>query len=100
MASNLALVGYNKRFLYCGVGAPGSTHDSRMLRNTNVYDGILVGRVIPDKGISLGEYGEFLLVTIRDTAFPSVTIRDTISVSYHQGQGGRHSWLMVIPPAR
>ena len=26
--TNLGLIGYNKRFLYTAVGAPGSTHDA------------------------------------------------------------------------
>ena len=32
--TNLGLVGYNKRFLYAGVGAPGSTHDATLLRKS------------------------------------------------------------------
>ena len=47
--SNLALVGYNKRILSCSVGAPGSTHDARLLRNTKIYQDILAGRVLPNK---------------------------------------------------
>ena len=68
--SNLGLVGYNKRFLYCGVGAPGSTHDSRMLRSTSLYEKIISGNILPDKGITLGDFGNMPLVTIGDTAFP------------------------------
>ena len=34
--SNLALVGYNKRMLNSAVGAPGSTHDARMLKKYTV----------------------------------------------------------------
>ena len=30
--SNMGLVSYNRRFLYAAVGAPGSTHDARILR--------------------------------------------------------------------
>ena len=30
--TNLGLVGFNKLFLYAAVGAPGCTHDARMLR--------------------------------------------------------------------
>ena len=30
--SNMGLVSYNKRFLHTAVGAPGSTHDSRLLK--------------------------------------------------------------------
>ena len=35
--SNMGLVSYNKRFLDVTVGAPGSTHDSRFLKYTNVF---------------------------------------------------------------
>ena len=58
--SNLGLIGYNKRFLYCGVGAPGSTHDSRMLRSISLYEKIISGNIIPDKGITLGDFGNTL----------------------------------------
>ena len=34
--SNLRLVSYNKKFLYSAVGALGSTHDARMLRNSTI----------------------------------------------------------------
>ena len=69
--SNLGLIGYNKSFLYyCGVGAPESTHDSRMLRSTSLYEKIISGNIIPDKGITLGDFGNIPLVTIGDTAFP------------------------------
>ena len=34
--SNLRLVSYNKKFLYWAVGALGSTHDARMLRNSTI----------------------------------------------------------------
>ena len=30
--TKMGLIGYNKRFLYAAVGAPGSTHDARLLR--------------------------------------------------------------------
>ena len=68
--SNLGLVGYNKRFLYCSVSAPGSTHDSRMLCTTSLYEKIISGNIIPNKGIALGDFGNIPLVTIGDTAFP------------------------------
>ena len=38
--SNMGLVSYNRRFLYGAVGAPGSTHDSRLLKNTRLYQQI------------------------------------------------------------
>ena len=34
--SNLRLVSYNKKFLYCAVGALGSTHDARMLPDSTI----------------------------------------------------------------
>ena len=68
--SNSGLVGYNKRFLYCGVGAPTSTNDSRMLRGTSLYEKIISGNIIPDKRTTLGDFGNIPLVTIGDTAFP------------------------------
>ena len=68
--SNLGLVGYNKRFLHWGVGAPGSMHGSRMLRSTSLYEKIISGNIIPNKGITLGDFGNIPLVTIGDTAFP------------------------------
>ena len=69
--SNLGLIGYNKRFLYyCGIAAPESTHDSRMLRSTSLYEKIISGNIIPDKGITLGDFGNIPLVTIGDAAFP------------------------------
>ena len=67
--SNLGLVWCNKKFLYCGVGAPGSAHDSRMLRSTSLYEKIISGSIIPDKRITLGDFGNIPLVTIGDAAF-------------------------------
>ena len=47
-----------------------------MLRSTAIYENILGGNVIPDKTITLGEFGDIPLVTIGDSAFP------------------KHSWLL------
>ena len=74
--SNLALVGCNKRILYAAVGAPGSTHDARMLKRTPLYHQILQGNILPDVNINLDGAGQIPLVTIRDTVFP------------------RHPWLL------
>ena len=46
--TNLGLIGYNKRFLYAAVGAPGSTHDARLLKDSSIYSDIINGNVIPD----------------------------------------------------
>ena len=61
---------YNKKFLYCAVGAPGSIHDTRMLRNSAIYQKIVIGHAIPDRVIDLGEHGKIPLVAVGDTAFP------------------------------
>ena len=46
--SNMGLVGYNKRFLNLTVGAPGSKHDARFLRNTGLFKQTLNGLGLPD----------------------------------------------------
>ena len=58
--SNPGLVSYSKTFLYCAVGAPGSTHDERMC-NFAIYQKIVTGHV--------GEHGKIPLVTVGDTTF-------------------------------
>ena len=68
--TNLGLVGYNKRFLYASVGAPGSTHDTRLLKESSIFHQILKGDVLLDRVISLGDFGYVPLVTIGDSAFP------------------------------
>ena len=69
--SNIGLVSYNKKFLYCAVGAPGSTCDARMLHNSTVYQIIVTGHAIPDKVIDLGEHGK---IPFGDTAFPKYAL--------------------------
>ena len=67
--TNLDLIGYKKRFLYVAVGAPGSTHDARLLKESSIYSDIINGNVIPDRVVQLGDFGEIPLVTIEDSAF-------------------------------
>ena len=74
--TNMGLVSYNKRFLYAAVGAPGSTHDARILKNCSLYKKIIDGDIIPDKVVELDNYGAVPFVTIGDSAFP------------------KHSWLI------
>ena len=67
----MGLIGHNKRFLAATVNAPGSTHDARLLKSTEVFKGILDGQVLPNKSINLGDkFGEIPLVTVGDSAFP------------------------------
>ena len=69
--NNLALPSYNKRLLYAAVGALGSTHGARMLKESPFFDEVLSGRELPDRKINLGDFGDIPLVTIGDSAFPS-----------------------------
>ena len=68
--TNLGLVGYNKRFLYAAVGAPVSTHDTRLLKVSLIFHKVLKGDVLPGRVISLGDLGYVSLVTVGDRAFP------------------------------
>ena len=68
--NNLALTSYNKRFLYAAVGAPRSTHDARMLKESLLHDEILSGRALPDWKINLNDFGDIPLVTIGNSVFP------------------------------
>ena len=52
------------------MGAPGSTHGVRLLKGPSLYSDIINGNVIPDRVVQLGNFGEILLVTIGDSAFP------------------------------
>ena len=68
--TNMALIGHNKRFLWAAVGAPGSTHDSRLLRSCDIYDRIEEGSVLPNKFLRLYNYGTIPVTTVGDSAFP------------------------------
>ena len=69
--SNMGLIGHNKQFLAATVSAPGFTHDACLLKSTEVFKGILDGKVLPNKSINLGDkFGEIPLMTVGDSAFP------------------------------
>ena len=76
--SNLGLVSYNNKFLYCEFRAPGSTHNAGILRNFAIYQKIATGHAIPDRVIDLGQHGKIPLITVGDTAFP------------------KHAWLIKV----
>jgi hypothetical protein len=57
--------------MWAAVGAPGSTHDSRLLKNCNIYSDINNGHVLPNKSLSLNSYGKIPFTTVGDSAFPS-----------------------------
>ena len=57
----MGLAGYDKRFLNLIAGAPGSTHDPRLLCNTGLFKQVFNGQGFPGKTVGLGnEYGKFL----------------------------------------
>ena len=68
--TSMGLIAHSKRFLHLTTGAPGSTHDGRLLRYSILSKDIHSGCGIPNKSIMLGDFGEIPLVTIGDTAFP------------------------------
>ena len=74
--SSMGFIASNKRFLWAAVGAPGSTHDSRLLRNCPLYKEIQKGNVFPNNLLHLRKYGSIPVTTVGDSAFP------------------RHTWLM------
>ena len=43
----MSLVGHNKRFGAVTVNDPGSSHNGRLLKSTEVFKGILDGKVLP-----------------------------------------------------
>ena len=65
----MGLIAHNKRFLHLTTGASGRTHDARLLRYSTLFKDIQRGDGIPNKSISLGDFGEIPLVAIGDTAF-------------------------------
>ena len=54
--TNMGFIGYNKRFMFAAVGAPGSTHDSRLLQNCDVYAKIEEGNILPKSSLNLHPY--------------------------------------------
>ena len=65
----MGLIGHNKRFLNLTTGAPGITHDTRLLRHATLFRHIENDVAIPNKTIDLGEAGEIPFVTL-NSAFP------------------------------
>lgn len=69
--TNMGIIGYNKRFMWAAVGAPGSTHDSNRLRSCGIYSDIESGHVLPNRYLNLHPYGEIPFTTVGDSAFPN-----------------------------
>lgn len=69
--TNMGLVGANKRFLWAGVGVPGSVHDSTLLQSSPIFSEIESGHILPNNVLSLPGYGEVPLAMVGDSAFPA-----------------------------
>ena len=69
--TNMGLIASNKRFLWAGVGAPGSMHDSTLLQSTDIFNAIATGHCIPHLVLELPGYGQIPFTTVGDAAFPS-----------------------------
>ena len=54
-------------------GAPGSTHDSRLLKSCDFFAEIQQGRIFPSSVLRTREYGDIPLTTVCDSAFPCYT---------------------------
>lgn len=67
--SSMGFIGANKRFLWAAVGAPGSTHDSRLLKSCNLYTDIQNQQVFPNATLDLGVHGKIPVTTVGDSAF-------------------------------
>lgn len=61
--------------MFAAVGAPGSTHDSRLLRSCNIYSEIEKGHIFPNRSVNLHPYGEIPFATVGDSAFDPDGIR-------------------------
>lgn len=68
--TNMALIASNKRFLWAGVGAPGSMHNSTILQSSDIFNSIEGGQVLPNQVLKLPGYGEIPFATVGDSAFP------------------------------
>ena len=68
--TNMGLIAANKRFLWAGVGAPGSMHDSTILQSSDIFNSIQEGQVLPNQVLKLPGHGEIPFATVGDSAFP------------------------------
>ena len=91
--SNIGLVSYNKKFLYCAVGAPGSTCDARMLHNSTAYQIIVTGHAIPNKVIDLGEHKK---IPFGDKAFPKYALLIKVLRKYTSDRREKHFYKKLL----
>ena len=65
------LIAANKRFLWAGVGAPGSVHDSTLLQSSPIFHEIDSGHVLPHNVLTLSGYEQIPLEMVGYSSFPS-----------------------------
>ena len=68
--SCMGFIASNKKFFWAAVGAPGSTHDSRLLRSCKLFNEIEQGCVFPNSVLRTNEYEDIPFTTMGDSAFP------------------------------
>ena len=74
----MGFIASNKRFIWAAVGAPGSVHDSRLLKSCDLFAEIQQGHVSPNTVLRTREYEDIPITAVDDSAFP------------------RYMWLMSI----
>ena len=65
----MGFIGSNKTFLWAAVGAPGSVHDSRLLKSCDLFADIQQGHVFPNTVLRTREYEDIPITTVGDSAF-------------------------------
>ena len=65
----MGFIGSNKTFLWATVGAPGSVHDSRLLKSCDLFADIQQGHVFPNTVLRTREYEDIPITTVGDSAF-------------------------------
>ena len=71
--SSMGFIASNKKFLWTAVGAPGSVHNSRLLKSCDLFAEIQQGHVFPNTVLQTREYGDIPITTVGDSAFPHYT---------------------------
>ena len=65
------MIAANKKFLWAGVGAPGSVHDSTLVQFSPIFHEIESGHLLPHNVLTLPGYEQIPLGMVGDSAFPS-----------------------------
>ena len=66
--TNMGFIRYNMRFMWAAVGAPGSTHDFRLLKNCKIYSQFEEAHVLPNRSLNVYPHAEIPLTTVGDSA--------------------------------